>query len=294
VFSYYTGEAEDLFGLIDWVDMDLMSYQDVERLMIDIDQVYHCAAQVSFQPGDARQMLAFNVGSTENIVNACQATGVKRLLHVSSSSAIGRAPDGNPADETLIWARNKNNTAYGASKFKSEMVVWRGIEEGLQAVIVNPGIILGPGYWNRGSSEMFRRVSGGLRHATPGMTGYVGVQDVVSAMTQLMASEISGERFILSSGDFTYAEMLELIAAGLGMPGKMKLVTPSTLRFLARLDAIRGTFNGKRMLTSEQAKAAFSRSRYSSEKIRETIGFGFTPIRDVVQRVAELYLADHR
>ena len=294
VFSYYSGEADALFGLIDWVDIDLMSYAEVERLMIDIDQVYHCAAQVSFHPKDARQMFEFNVGSTENLVNACLATGVERLLHVSSTSAIGRAPDGNPADESLIWARSKTNTAYAVSKFKSEMEVWRGVEEGLKAVIVNPAIILGPGFWKRGSSSMFSRVAHGLKYATPGMTGYVGVMDVVSAMTQLMATEIVGERYILSSGDFTYAEIMELIAEALGKQRKMKILGPSSLQALARLDALRGTFTGKRMLTSEQAKAAFNHSRYSSDKIREALGFEFTPIRKVVQRVANLYQSDHK
>ena len=190
-------------------------------------------------------------------MNACLATGVERFMQVSSTSAIGRAPDGKPADESMIWARTKTNTAYWVSKFKSEMEVWRGMEEGLKAVIVNPAIILGPGHWDRGSSSMFSRVAGGLKYATPGMTGYVGVQDVVTAMTRLMASDISGERYILSAGDFSYFDILEQIASALDKPRKMKLLSPSALRTLARLDAFRGAFTGKRMLTSVQARAAF-------------------------------------
>jgi len=293
VFSYYSGEAGELFKLIDWVDIDLMNAAEVERVMIDIDQVYHCAGMVSFQPRDARRMFDFNVRSTETLVDACLETGVERLLYVSSTSAIGRAPEGVPANESMIWARSKTSTAYSFSKFKSEMEVWRGIEEGLNGLIVNPSIIFGPGFWDRSISFMFSRVARGLKYATPGMTGYVGIRDVVAAMTQLMASGLSGERYILSAGDHTYAEIMEMIASAMGKPRKMKLLTPSTLSALARIDAVKGFFTGKRGLTSEQAKTAFRQSMFSSEKIREAIGFEFTPVREVIERVAGYYRADH-
>ena len=293
VFSYYSNEAEELFQLIDWVDADLFSYAEVERMMIDIDQVYHCAAMVSFQPGDRRKMIDFNTQGTANIVTACIETGVDKLLHVSSSSAIGKAHDGKPADESKIWARTKSSTGYSVSKFRSEMEVWRGMEEGLKAVIVNPTIIFGPGFWNRGSSSMISRVDGGLKYATPGVTGYVGVQDVVSAMTRLMESGISGERYIISSGDFSYKEVFEMIAVSLGKPTSLKSVTPATLRLLSRLDAVVGSFSGKRRITSEHVRAAFNESGYSNAKIREALGFEFTPIQEVIEKVSRMYRNDH-
>ena len=294
IFSYYTNEADELFKLIDWIDIDLLNYAEVERVMIDIDQVYHCAALVSFQPGDRQKMIDFNVESTANIVNACLETSVDRLLHVSSSSAIGRAPEGFPADESKIWARTKSSTGYSVSKFKSEMEVWRGIEEGLNAVIVNPTIILGPGFWKRGSSSIFSRVDKGMKYATPGVTGYVGVQDVVTAMTKLMISDVSGERYIVNSGDFSYKEVFEMVAEALGKPRKLRVVAPNTLRMLARLDAAFGFFTGKRRITSEQAKAAFSKARFSNEKLKDAVGLEFTPVKQVIERVAGYYRADHR
>jgi dihydroflavonol-4-reductase len=293
VFSYWSGEAAGLFSLIDWVDIDLMNYAEVERAMIDADQVYHCAAMVSFQPRDARRMIEFNVASTANIVNACLETRVGRMLHVSSSSAIGHAPEGIPATESMIFSHSRTNTAYSVSKFKSEMEVWRGVEEGLKAVIVNPGIVFGPGFWERGGQAIIRMVDRGLRYGTPGITSYVGILDVISAMTRLMASGISGERYILCSEDLSYAEVAEMIAEALGSPRKMKLASPSTANLLARLDAVRGLFTGKRTLTMEHAREAFSESRFSSEKVREAIGIEFTPIREVIRQVAEFYRADH-
>lgn len=292
VFSYYSAEADELFKLIDWVDIDLVSYPEVERVMIDIDQVYHCAGMVSFQPRDADRMIEFNVRSTENIVNACLETDANRLVHVSSTSAVGRAKDGLPADESMIWARSKYHSNYSVSKFKSEMEVWRGIEEGLKAVIVNPAIILGPGHWDRGSSAMFPRVDRGLRYGTSGKTGYVGVWDVVSAMVRLMDSELSGERYILSGGHYTFAEIIGMIAEALGKPRDLKMLTPSTLRTLSRLDRITGFFTGRRRLTPEQVRSAFKQTQFSVEKIEQAIDFGFTPVNEVIRRVAGFYRQD--
>ena len=292
VFARHSGEAKELFRLIDWVDLDLEEPNEVERAMIDVDRVYHCAAQVSFHPRDDQQMIRFNVKSTENVINACLAVGGKRLLHVSSTSAIGDSPDGTAAHEGLIWSGSKSHTPYSVSKFRSEMAVWRGIEEGLEAVIVNPSIILGAGFWQQGSSALFDRVAGGLKFSTPGKTGYVGIKDVVSAMTQLMESDIRGERYILSAGDFTYAGIMEMIAAELGSPRSMKLLSPAALRRLARLDAARGLFTGKRKLTSIQARAAFNQSSYTSRKVCEALGFEFTPVEKVVEEICAHYSAE--
>lgn len=289
VFSYYTGEVDELFRRIDWVDADLMNQADVEGAMTGVDRVFHCAGKVSFQPRDRQQMIRFNMQSAAIVVNACQETGVKKLLHVSSSSAIGRAPEGSPADESMIWTHTKSTTGYAQSKFNAEMEVWRGIEEGLNAVIVNPTIILGPGFWNRGSSSMFTRVARGLKYTSPGVTGYVGVNDVVTAMMRLMDSDISGERFIISEGDYSYREIFEMIGTALGVRRNLKTVSPSLMRTLVRLDALAGFFTRRRHITSEHIRAAFGEVHFSNEKIRKAVGMEFTPVEQVIREVAGLY-----
>ena len=294
VFGYYTDEVEELFRRIDWVDADLMNQAEVERTLIDVDQVYHCAGMISFQPSDRNRMIRFNMESTANVVSACLAAGVNKLLHVSSTSAIGRPPENTAANESMIWARSKTSTGYAESKFRSEMEVWRGMEEGLNAVIVNPSIILGAGFWERGSSSMISRVAGGLKYAAPGFTGYVGIQDVVSAMTQLMNSDISGERFIISEGDYSYTQVFETIARSLGIQRKLKQVMPPLMRNLVRMDALAVIFTGKRRITIEHVRAAFSKVRFSSEKIQEDIDMKFTPLEQVIDGVARCYLKDHQ
>ncbi len=294
VFARHSPGSTDLFRLINWVEIDLEEPPEVEQVMTGVDRVYHCAARVSFHPGDDREMIRYNVTSTENVVNACLAAGGKRLLHVSSSSAIGSSADETAAHEGLIWSESKIHTPYSVSKFRSEMVVWRGIEEGLEAVIVNPTIILGAGFWQRGSSTLFSRVAGGLKYSTPGKTGYVGVRDVVMAMTLLMESDVQGERYILNGGDYTYTEIMEMIAAAMGSPRTMKQLSPSALLWLARLDAARSLFSGRRSLTSVQARAAFGNASYSSKKVCEAIGFKFTPVEKVVEDICSQYRDEHQ
>jgi len=248
---------------------------------------------VSFQPRDRRKMIRFNADSTACLVNACLASDVKKLVHVSSTSAIGRSSEGLPPSEDMIWSHTKTSTGYAESKFRSEMEVWRGMAEGLNAVIVNPSIILGAGFWDRGSSSMFSRVAGGLRHAAPGITGYVGVQDVVNAMIQLMKSDISGERFILSEDDYSFKQVFEMIGKALGILRKLKTVTPSLLLNLVRLDAIISIFRGKRQITSEHVRAAFGKVHFSTDKVKAAINMEFTPLDQVIAEVAEIYQKDH-
>ena len=286
------GDADELFCRVRWVDADLLNPVDMEEALRGVEQVYHCAGMVSFQPRDRRKMIRFNTDSTACMVNACLSTGVQKLVHVSSTSAVGRSTDRSPANESLIWSYGKTNTGYSESKFRSEMEVWRGMEEGLNAVIVNPSIILGAGFWERGSSSMFSRVAGGLRHATPGITGYVGVQDVVSAMISLMDSDISGERYIISEGNYSYKQVFEMIGAALGIWKDLKTVSPSLLRKLVRLDAFASLFRGSRQITSEHVRAAFGEAHFSSEKIKEAIGMEFTPLDQVIPEVAGHYQKD--
>ena len=301
VFGYHTAgedELEELFGRIRWIDADLLDQVEMEQVMRGaegmqpVKQVYHCAAMVSFQPRDRMKMIRFNTDSTASVVHASLAAGVKRLLHVSSTSAIGRPPEGFPAIESMIWTPSKTSTGYARSKFQSEMEVWRAVEEGLSAVIVNPSIILGPGFWKRGSSSMFSQVAGGLKYAAPGVTGYVGVQDVVRAMTWLMNSDISGERFILSEGDYSYRQVFEMIARSLGNSRELKEVTPFLLGNLVRLDAFSSLFTRKRHITSEHLLAAFGKVRFSSEKVKSALGMEFTPLQKVIEEVAQHYRKD--
>lgn len=146
----------DVKDRVEWVQGDVLDVGSLEEAMQGVAQVYHCAAIVSFHPDRRAQMLKINVEGTANVVNIALDAGVKKLVHVSSVAALGRAKEQAAINERSQWEESSNNSYYAISKHLSEMEIWRGIAEGLPAVIVNPSIILGSGYWHDGSGMLLK------------------------------------------------------------------------------------------------------------------------------------------
>ena len=185
-FSYYTQNPDELFARIEWVDGDILDYFAIENLLKGVTEIYHCAAIVSFDPKERKKMISNNVEGTANLVNAAIENGVKKFCHVSSVAALGLVENGAMITEETNWVPSKKVSGYSESKFFSEAEIWRGMEEGLDAVIVNPSIILGPANWDTGSAKMFKTVWDGMKFFTRGITGFIDVKDVVRAMILLM------------------------------------------------------------------------------------------------------------
>lgn len=283
VFSFYTNDPDALLRKVEWVDFDILDIDSVIEALEGTTRLFHTAAYVSFNPRDKKQMILNNVEGTANIVNACLELEIQRLCHVSSTSALGSVPDGEFVTENVIWTPEKGGTAYSVSKFRSEMEVWRGMEEGLNAVIVNPSIIFGPGFWNKGSSSMFSTIHKGLRYYTQGVTGFVSVKDVSACMIRLMESDISGERFILSSENLPYREVFEMIATALQVKPPDREATPFLAGIAWRLDAFRSVISGKRVITREAVQAGRRKVYFSNEKIKNALGFEFEKMADVIR-----------
>ena len=292
VFLHYTDNPDELLGKVNWITADMLNYQDVMEAMEGIDEVYHCAAIVCFDMAKRREMIKSNTEGTANLVNAALEKGVRKFLHVSSTSAVGRPAGDELADETMIWSESRANTGYSVSKFRSEMEVWRGIQEGLNAVIVNPSIILGPGFWNSGSSSIFSKIDQGMRFYSYGMTGYVGVWDVVRAMTMLMDSEISGERFLVTSENLTYKDVFGMVADRLGKNRPDIEGTRFITELAWRLDWIKSKLLqlGKHTFTKERVRTARNVVRFDNSKISEALNFEFEPIDKVIEKVTGAYL----
>lgn len=293
VFSYYSGQPGSLLEKVHWVSADMLNYHDVMEVMEGIDQVYHCAAIVSFDPAKRREMIRSNTEGTAHLVNAAIEHGVKKFLHVSSTAAVGRPVGDGLADESMIWTESRANTGYSVSKFRSEMEVWRGMQEGLNAVIVNPSIILGPGCWDHGSSSIFTKIDQGMKFFSYGMTGYVGVWDVIKAMTMLMESDRAGERFLVTAENLTYKEVFDMVADALG---KSKPNIEGTLfmtELAWRLDWFKSKIMrlGNHTFTKERVRASRNVTRFDNNKIKKALGMEFEPIDQVIKKVAESYRA---
>ncbi|WP_304288579.1 NAD-dependent epimerase/dehydratase family protein [Capnocytophaga leadbetteri] len=275
LFVKHSDSGAAQFDTIEWVQADLSNIPALEKAFEGVTFVFHCAGLISFQPQDFDKLIEVNVQGTANIVNLSIDFGVKKLCYVSSVATLSTLPH-TPIDEENDWNNEDNNTDYAISKHGAEMEVWRGSQEGLPVVIVNPSVVLGGDFTDRGSGLLYKKVADGLRYYPAGATGFVGVDDVVRAMVQLQFSEVDGERFVLNAENLTYKAVLERIANQLGVKPPTKRVSHQMLRFLARLDGVLSFLHlKKRTLTLASADALGTVTTYNGEKIKKYIDFNY-------------------
>lgn len=272
---------------VEWIKGDILDTVSLEEAMNNVQQVYHCAAIVSFDPKDRKKMNKTNIEGTANIVNECLNAGVEKLIHVSSVSAMGRIRKNEIITEEMKWTPETTNSEYGRSKHLAEMEVWRGIGEGLNAVMVNPTIILGAGDWNNSSMALFKNVYKEFPWYTEGTTGFVDVEDVVRAMILLMESDISNERFILSGSNTTYKHLFDLIAKAFGKKPPHKKVTPFIAAIVWRLEKLKSIFTGKTpLITQETARTALAVVEFDNSKFLKYLpGFHYKTLEECVERI---------
>ena len=295
VIGYYKDDKDKLLKLVEWIECDICDYDRLEKTMEGAEIVYHCAAAVSFENRHKDYVLDNNIKGTSNIVKACLANKIRKLCHVSSNAALGSYDGESMVNETHGWDEEGYRSPYGTSKYLSEREVWKGISKGLNAVIVNPTIILGPGGWNRGSSSFFPKIYRGLLFYTSGTNGYVDVNDVVKAMLNLTWSNISGERFIVSAENLTYDKFFTMIARSLKVRRPM-IKVPRVMSYVALplVSLLEILSKGKTTLTKEMLKVAWSRITYDNSKLIKSTGFSFTPIEKTVQAIGKIFLEDTR
>ena len=294
IFSYYSADVDKLFARIQWVDGNIMDFASVDDALEGIEYVYHAGAVVSFYPKDHKEMLRTNIEGTANLVNMCIARKIRKFCYVSSVAVLGRAVNTGISDETTWWQPSKKNSVYGQSKFGAEREIWRGMEEGLNAYIVNPSVILGPGFWDGGNSGLFSLVWKGLKYYTRGINGYIDVRDLSKAMRMLMESDISGERFIVSSENCSYQQVFEYMAKHLGKPVPKINVPPALTDIAWRVEAVRSfIMHTKPEVTKEMATTTAQIYTYSNEKIKKAIGFEFKPVEQSIKEICEIFLKEH-
>lgn len=270
---------------LEQVQCNILDVVALENAMQGIEQVYHCAAVVTFNPRKRHAMYKINIEGTANVVNAALDAGVKKMVHVSSVAALGRIRQDEPITELMNWTEETSNSAYGQSKYLAELEVWRGIAEGLDAVIVNPTIILGAGNWDDGSTKIFQSVYNEFPWYAEGTTGFVDVRDVVKIMQQLMESNISGERFIISAENKSYKEVFEVMAKNFGKKPPHKKVTEFIAALVWRLEAVKSWVTKKDpLLTRETARTAMAKVRFDNSKLFKFLPrYNYMPLQKTIE-----------
>ncbi|HSH19410.1 MAG TPA: NAD-dependent epimerase/dehydratase family protein [Draconibacterium sp.] len=296
-FSYYSDNSEELFVQIEWVDGDILDYFSLENILKEVTEIYHCAAIVSFDPDERKRMISNNVEGTANLVNAAIENGVKKICHVSSIAALGRLENGLLVTEETNWVPAKRISGYSESKFFSEVEIWRGIEEGLDAVIVNPSIIFGPSNWETGSSKMFKTVWDGMKFYTKGVTGFVDVKDVVKAMILLMDSAnfdtAKNQRYLINSENLSYKNVFIQIADAMNKSRPKYFASDLMLKLVWRAAKMAGLITGKpSMITRETVANSNTEFNFDGSKIVKQFNFEYLPVSESIKQTASFLKMD--
>jgi dihydroflavonol-4-reductase len=293
VFSFYTDD-KNLFDKIEWFLADITNVPSMIPAFFDVSHVYHCAAFISFNPKDYREMRKVNIHGTAIVVNLCIDAKIDKLCYVSSIATVGNSLKRDLCTEEDEWNKELNNSGYSITKFGAEMEIWRASQEDVDVVIVNPGVILGSGFWTAGSGKLFSQVYNGFQFYTEGITGFVSVQDVVKPMILLMNSDVKNERFILVSQNKSFKEIFFLIADAFGKKRPSKKIKSWQTNIFWRIAWLLSKITGKEPLLSKySARSAHAVSKYSSEKIEKTLNFKFENIDKSVEEICKNYLKEH-
>jgi len=285
VFSFHN--QLELFDKINWVKGDITDIPSLEIAFENITHVYHCAALISFDPNDEEELRKINIEGTANVVNCCIDFGIKKLCHVSSIAALGNPKEHEiTITEETEWNPEELHSDYAISKYGAEMEVFRGHQEGLEIVIVNPGVIFGFGFPKKGSDVIIQSVRKGMAFYTNGSVGIVFVEDVIKCMMQLMKSNINGERFTLVGENIEVKKLLKFIATELNLKSPSIKATKLMTAIAWRLDwLISKIANRKRKITRNTAAASHDTSIYDASKIKSYFEFEFQEKEDYLKTI---------
>ncbi|WP_405369884.1 NAD-dependent epimerase/dehydratase family protein [Nonlabens sp. Asnod2-A12] len=287
IFESYEKGASVQVDSFQWLQADILEIPSLEKAMENITTVYHCAAAIDGL--DFEHLKSINMRGTENVINVAIARGVSKLCHVSSIAALGESVGGRALNEDDYFNLDGLNTDYAITKFGAEMEAWRATQENLEVVIVNPGVILGEGNWNSGSSQLFSKTASGNSFYTGGSSGFVDVRDVVKAMQELTESDYTNERVILVSENKSYKDVLDYIAISLNKKKPSIKLSKSLLTAVSYLLKIPNLLGLKRKLSTATVNSLSSSTKYSNENAKTVLSFDFISVAESIERVCKFY-----
>lgn len=294
-----TKEIFELYGdnshyqHIVWKKADVTDIPSLENVFKDITHVYHVAAAVSFNPKDVAILRKANIEGTANIVNLCLLNNIKKLCFVSSIATLSETPGIEMMDEESTWNPEGEHSDYSFTKFGAEMEVWRGAQEGLPVVIVNPGVIFGFGMWHANTSNLFVKIKKGFSFFTKGITGVVAVTDVTQAMIQLMNSDLQNERFVLVNENMSFKKVLTLIATKLKVKSPNIYAPKILTEIIWRVNSLISFLTFYRVnnsLNKFSTRSSHNQTLYDGNKIKKSIDFNYTPFDISIEEIAKKLL----
>ena len=292
-YKFYTENSEKFFNKIEWVNVDFDDIHSLQNALNGVTEVYHCAAKVSFHPKDEKEMYHTNIKGTENLLFACENSNVQKFLHVSSIAVLDGFNEKGELDEESDFNPKIEHSAYAISKHLSEMEVWRASAEGLNTIIINPGMIVGTGNWGKSSGDIFPTFEKNS-FTFSGGSNYVDVRDVAKIAIDLMEKNKFGERFILISENKKYVEIGNQIRRKLGLKDA-GILSKGILNTGRWLNVFFGWLIPQlKMATKTNIESVTSTSIISNQKVKEALNFEFIPVQESVDFHLNNYINDKK
>lgn len=292
-YTFYTKDPDGFFNRIEWVDVDFDDINSLQDALEGVEEVYHCAAKVSFDPNDEKEMYHTNIKGTENLLHACEGSGVKKFLHVSSIAVLDTLNEQGEMDEDSSFNPKLEHSAYALSKHLSEMEAWRASAEGLNVIIINPGMIIGSGNWGESSGDIFPTFEKNS-FTFSGGSNYVDVRDVAQIAVELMEKNCFGERFIIVAEGRRYTELAKQIRSKLGLKDA-KVLSEFQLNVGRWANILFGWLIPKlRMITKSNIEAVSSLNTVSNSKIKKRLDNQFISLSESIDFHLNNYMNDKK
>lgn len=272
---------------IQWEEADILDVPRLEEVFENgIKHLYHCAGFISNSPSDYKKMRRMHIHGTKNIVNLSIALGVKKMCHVSSIATLSPDEISNQMTEKITISEQDKTNVYAIAKYGAEREVWRATQEGLDAVIVNPGVILGDGFEASGSGLILKKAKDGFPFYIPKKTGFVDVYDCVEIMYQLTNHQVSTQRFILVSENTSFKKVMTRIAEKYQTKPPRYKLTKTLFYMIWGIESVLSIFGYKKQTNLDLIKNMNSTSAYDNSKIKETLNYQFRSLEVSIDRIA--------
>jgi dihydroflavonol-4-reductase len=288
VKSYYGLEIA-AYDNLSWHECELYDIVGLEEVLMGADYIMHLAGVISYLKRDFKKLISVNQGYTANVVNVALSVGVKKLLYCSSIAAIAKKGGNHTVTEDAEWDNELPHSNYGYTKYLGECELWRAQQEGLDVVIINPGIILGFGDWSKGSNQLFKNAATEFPFYSKGITGWVGVQDVALVAEQLCLSSITGERYIVVSQNRSYQDMAYAMADAFGVKRPRIEIKGFLYKCAYYLVALKEKMGLGGMLSKETVKSSIATNHFDHSKINKAIKVKFQDMDVVVRDAVTVY-----
>lgn len=282
---YSASDLATIHDGVEWVEGHVLDSFMLEEALADRQVIIHCAAIISFKPGDRARMMQINIQGTANLVNIALDLGIKRFIHISSVAAIGRQPQIKLIDEHSMWNASNRNSSYSQSKFLSEQEVWRGMAEGLSVAIVNPSVIIGGSLPTAGGNALIDKVKMGIAFCPPGKIGMVDVKDVAKFTVLLIQQGTENERYILNAANISYNDLFTYIDSVKQRKKNRMQISSSLMMYYGKFSGIWQRLFGGKGLNTDMARSSCNLSEWDNRKSLQIEGFDYRDIKESIGEV---------